>query len=101
MPNLIDRVCHQRNAKRASFVSIRHSPEFGIASEIVRREFANANLGGELLNDVPDQLFRHSFAPHLAGALTRRKRLPALIPAAVVQSFKGSVTQSGTGMVRI
>ena len=38
------------------------------SSEIVRREFANANLGGELLDDVPDQLFRHSFAPHLAGA---------------------------------
>ena len=38
------------------------------SSEIVRREFANADLGGELLDGVPDQLFRHSFAPHLAGA---------------------------------
>jgi len=38
------------------------------STEIVRREFANANLGGELLDDVPDELFRHSFAPNLAGA---------------------------------
>src|SRR3954453_2736906 len=47
---------------------IRHSPGFGIATEIVRCEFANANLGGELLDDVPDQFFRYSFAPNLAGA---------------------------------
>ena len=38
------------------------------STEIVRCEFANANLGGELLDDVPDQLFRHIFAPNLAGA---------------------------------
>jgi len=38
------------------------------STEIVRREFANANLRGELLDDVPDQLFRHSFAPNLASA---------------------------------
>ena len=38
------------------------------STEIVRREFANANLGGELLDDVPDQLFRHSVAPDPAGA---------------------------------
>jgi hypothetical protein len=66
----------------------------------VRREFVNANLGGELLDDVPDQLFRHILAPDVPALLTRRKRLPASIPAAVVQSFKRPVTQSGTGMVR-
>jgi hypothetical protein len=38
------------------------------STEIMRREFANANLGGELLDDVPDQLFCHSFAPNFAGA---------------------------------
>jgi len=28
------------------------------STEIVRCEFANANLGGELLDDVPDELFQ-------------------------------------------
>jgi hypothetical protein len=70
------------------------------STKIVGREFANANLGGELLDDMPDQLFRHSLPQTLPALLTRRKRLPALIPAAVVQSFNSPVTQSGTGMVR-
>ena len=47
---------------------IRHDPAFGIATEIVRREFANANSGGELLDDMPDQLLRYSFAPNSTGA---------------------------------
>jgi hypothetical protein len=34
----------------------------------MRREFANANFGGELLDDAPDQLFRYSFAPNSTGA---------------------------------
>ena len=38
------------------------------SSEVVRREFADANLGGKLLDDVPDQLFRNSFAPDISGA---------------------------------
>src|SRR5215475_6014662 len=42
------------------------------------REFANANLGGELLDDVPDQLFRHSFAPNLAGAAYTPKETTGL-----------------------
>jgi hypothetical protein len=36
--------------------------------EIVRREFAHANFGRELLDDVPDELLRHSFAPNPASA---------------------------------
>src|SRR5688500_18667270 len=35
----------------------------------------------------------------LPALLTRRKRLPVLIPAAVVQSFNRPYTQSGTGIV--
>ena len=32
------------------------------STEIVRCEFANADLGGELLDDMPDELFSDSFA---------------------------------------
>jgi hypothetical protein len=38
------------------------------STEIVRREFANTNLGGELLDDMPDELFRYSFTPNSTGA---------------------------------
>ena len=37
-------------------------------TEIVRWEFGNANLGGELLDDMPDELFRYGFAPSSTGA---------------------------------
>jgi len=37
------------------------------STKIVGREFANANLGGELLDDMPDELFRYSFAPNSTG----------------------------------
>lgn len=33
----------------------------------MRRELANANLGGKLFDDVPYKLFRHSFAPNFAS----------------------------------
>jgi hypothetical protein len=36
------------------------------SSEIMRREFTNANLDGERFDDVPDQLFRHGLAPNSA-----------------------------------
>jgi hypothetical protein len=36
--------------------------------EIIRCEFADADLTSELLEDVPDQLFRHSFTPNFASA---------------------------------
>lgn len=70
------------------------------STEIVRREFANADLGGELFDDVPDQLFRHSFAPNLAGAAHTPKETTGLD-----SSRRGPVVQeagypSGTGMVR-
>ncbi len=38
------------------------------STEIVRREFANADLGGELLDDMPDELFRYGSAPSSTGA---------------------------------
>ena len=31
------------------------------STDIVRCEFGNANLGGELLDDMPDELFRYGF----------------------------------------
>jgi hypothetical protein len=38
------------------------------STKIVRCEFVHANLGGELLDDVPDELLRDPFAPNLPSA---------------------------------
>ena len=38
-------------------------------TEIVRREFAYVNFRCELLDDVPDELLGHPFAPNLASAI--------------------------------
>jgi len=60
MPNrLLPPACWSTAKQR-----IRHSPGFGIAPEIMRRQFADANFCGELFDDMPDQLFRYSFAPN-------------------------------------
>ena len=59
------------------------------STEIMRREFVHADFGGELLDDVPDELFRYSFAPALPAVLTRRKTLPDSISAAFVHSSIG------------
>ncbi len=37
------------------------------STEIVRRQFGDANLGGELLDDMPDELFRYGFTPSSTG----------------------------------
>jgi len=71
MPNrLLPPACWSTAKQR-----IRHSPGFGIATKIVRCEFGNANLGGELLDDVPDQLFRYSFAPSSTSATHMPEKL--------------------------
>lgn len=36
----------------------------------------NANLGGELLDDMPDELFRYSFAPSSSGAAHTPEKFP-------------------------
>ncbi len=54
--------------------------------EIVQCDFVNANLGGELLDDMPDELFRYSFAPSSTGATHTPESFSASIPAAFVQS---------------
>ena len=36
--------------------------------EVVGRKFADPNLTGERLHDMPDQLFRYRFAPSSASA---------------------------------
>ena len=38
------------------------------SSQVMGCQSANADFGGELLNNVPDQLFRYSFAPNSTGA---------------------------------
>jgi len=45
------------------------------STEIVRCEFGKANLGGELLDDMPDELFRYGFAPSSTGATDAPKEL--------------------------
>jgi hypothetical protein len=37
-------------------------------TEVVGRKFADADLGGEFLHDMPDELFRYRFAPNSACA---------------------------------
>ena len=44
--------------------------------EIVRYEFVNANLNGELLDDMPDELFRYSLTPSSTGATHTPEKLP-------------------------
>lgn len=68
--------------------------------EIVRREFAHANFGRELLDDVPDELSVTLSPQTLPALLTRRKRLPLVIPADFIQSPRRPRTQSGTRTVR-
>ena len=58
------------------------------SSEVVGREIADSDLGGELFHDMPDELFRYSFAPSSTGATDTPKEV-ALIdsggPHPVVQ----------------
>jgi hypothetical protein len=62
MPNrLLPPACWSTAKQR-----IRHSPGFGIAAKVVRREIAHARLCGELLDNVPSKLLGHTLAPSLA-----------------------------------
>ena len=64
MPNrLLPPACWSTAKQR-----IRHSPGFGIAAQIMRRELVYANLRGELFNYVPDELLGNPFAPDLPSA---------------------------------
>jgi hypothetical protein len=56
MPNQSIALAPNSNAKRASFILIRHSPGFGIAGQVVRRQLFDGCFGGELMPDVPDDL---------------------------------------------
>jgi len=50
------------------FAAGRTAEASATASEVMRREFAHANFGGELLYDMPDQLLRYPLAPNSASA---------------------------------
>jgi len=39
-----------------------------ISAEIVRRKFAHASLGSKFLDEIPDELFSHPFAPNATSA---------------------------------
>ena len=59
----------------------------------MRRELGNADFESKLLDDVPDELFCHPFAPDFVGALTRRNRLP---PAAETRTEESCIdTRTG------
>jgi hypothetical protein len=45
------------------------------STEIVRCELVDASLSGELLDDVPDELFRYSFSPGSPSATHVPKKL--------------------------
>ena len=57
----------RRTGCRRSRASIRHNPAFGITTKIVRRELADADFAGKLLNDVPYEFFCHPFTPNSAS----------------------------------
>ena len=49
----------------------------------MRCEFANANFGGELLHDMPDQLFRHAFAPYFTAAAYPPEKAASVNPGGI------------------
>jgi len=66
MPNPLTTLDRQLNANWTSFAPIRHSPGFGIATQIMRSELSEADLLRVFFYDVPDHAFRHSVAPMFA-----------------------------------
>ena len=65
------------------------------STEVVGCKFADANFGGELLHDMPDELFRYSFAPNSTCGTHPPERLPALILAALHSHPKGHAPNPG------
>src|ERR1019366_8614202 len=71
MPNQLIALVTQLTAKTASFVSIRHSPGFGIATTVMGRNSGDARSRGVWLKQLPDNLLTHANALHLAAAVQR------------------------------
>src|ERR1035437_3426099 len=69
MPNQLIALVTQLTAKTASFVSIRHSPGFGIAPQVMRCDPRNASRCRIPLEQLPDNLFAQTDGLHLAGAV--------------------------------
>jgi hypothetical protein len=58
------RITSPRNSSgRCHGASIRRNPGFGIAPQIVRRQFGHSNASGGFLHDVPNRLYRHPISP--------------------------------------
>ena len=83
MPNQLIALLIKLTAKTASLVSIRHSPGFGIAPEVMRRDARNASGLRVLLQELPDDLLAQCAlrligpihgAEHLAPGDVRRGR---------------------------
>ncbi len=66
-PVVCTETCPRKKLNLLQFATGSAAKPSATAPEIVRCEFANANLRGEFLYNMPDQLFRHGFAPNVAG----------------------------------
>src|ERR1019366_2280916 len=75
MPNQLIALVTQLTAKTASFVSIRHSPGFGIAPQVMRCDPRNSSRCSVPLEQLPDNLFAQTDALRLAGAVHRSEHI--------------------------
>jgi hypothetical protein len=71
MPNQLIALVTQLTAKRTSSVSIRHSPGFGIASQVMGRDPRNAGTSGVPLQKLPNNLFGQRGSLDLVAAVHR------------------------------
>lgn len=80
----------------------RGTAEAGVTSaKVVASKFADANLGGELLHDMPDELFRYSFAPNSTCAThppEKAARANSCDPCPVIQKAMQRTTTLDTGI---
>src|SRR5690348_6457578 len=66
MPSRLGAHSPKLRAKLKISTSIRHDPAFGIAPQVMRREVLDAGPPGSGLHNMPDRLWRNTFAPDLA-----------------------------------
>ena len=71
MPNQLIALVTQLTAKRASFVSIRHSPGFGIATKVMGGNPRNTGGFRISLQELPDNLFAQTDALRPARSIHR------------------------------
>src|SRR3984885_15548866 len=73
MPTRLITLVAQLNAKRASFESIRHSPGFGIAPQVMRGKPLYFGCLRRLPDHLPEHLRCHAISPDATGLVDRPK----------------------------